>query len=145
MSGASPRGTYLVISAVLRGRISEGIYGDAMPSEAQIGGEFGVARSTARRAMQALEDAGEITSVPGVGWQVVAADRHAPYREIMADLQRQIREGVLPAGARLPSEAELAETYGVARGTVRRAVRELEAAGYVRAQQGVGRFVSSTS
>lgn len=95
--------------------------------------------------MQALEDAGEITSVPGVGWQVVAADRHAPYREIMADLQRQIREGVLPAGARLPSEAELAETYGVARGTVRRAVRELEAAGYVRAQQGVGRFVSSTS
>ncbi|MET9852732.1 GntR family transcriptional regulator [Streptomyces sp. NPDC006450] len=57
----------------------------------------------------------------------------------------RIHEGDLPAGARLPSETELAEAYGVARGTVRRAVRELETAGYVQARQGVGRFVSPRS
>lgn len=63
----------------------------------------------------------------------------------MADLLNQIRSGALPDGARLPSEAKLAETYGVARGTVRRAVRELETAGHVRAQHGVGRFVSAAT
>ncbi|MEV7444686.1 GntR family transcriptional regulator, partial [Streptomyces sp. NPDC091204] len=31
-----------------------------------------------------------------------------------------MQSGELPAGARLPSEAVLAETYAVARGTVRR-------------------------
>ena len=74
---------------------------------------------------------------------MAASSKLAPYEEIMLDLQKRIREGALAAGARLPSEAELAEAYGVSRGTVRRAVRELETAGYVRAQHGVGRFVSS--
>ncbi|MGW7057759.1 GntR family transcriptional regulator [Streptomyces sp. NPDC054904] len=145
MSETSPRGTYLVISEALRARIVDGTYVDDLPSEAEIGREFGVARTTVRRALSALEGSGEIATVAGVGWQVAAAGRLAPYERIMADLQDRIRKGCLPAGARLPSEAELAEAYGVARGTVRRAVRELEAAGYVEARQGVGRFVSPTS
>ncbi|WP_412076732.1 GntR family transcriptional regulator [Streptomyces xanthophaeus] len=145
MSEPNPRGTYIVISEALRTRIAEGSYSDALPSEAEIGREFGVARTTVRRALRTLAEAGEIVALPGVGWQVAGARQLAPYEQIVADLQKRIRAGILPAGARLPSEAELAETYGVARGTVRRAVRELEAAGYVRAQQGVGRFVSPTS
>ncbi|MGW0898726.1 GntR family transcriptional regulator, partial [Streptomyces goshikiensis] len=93
----------------------------------------------------ALEGAGVIASVAGVGRQVSGNSAQvAPYEQIMRDLLTQIREGALPAGARLPSEAVLAETFGVSRGTVRRAVRELETAGYVRAQHGVGRFVSQT-
>ncbi|MCJ1678317.1 GntR family transcriptional regulator [Streptomyces sp. APSN-46.1] len=144
MSEPSPRGTYLVISETLRTRIAEGAYTEGLPSEAEIGREFGVARTTVRRALRALEESGDIATVAGVGRQVAAVARLAPYEQIMKDLQKRIREGVLPAGARLPSEAELAQTYGVARGTVRRAVRELETAGYVRAQHGVGRFVSST-
>ncbi|MFD3556470.1 GntR family transcriptional regulator [Streptomyces goshikiensis] len=63
----------------------------------------------------------------------------------MNDLLGQIRSGELPAGAKLPSEAALAKTYAVARGTVRRAVRELETSGYVEARHDVGRFVSSAS
>ncbi|WP_406050652.1 GntR family transcriptional regulator [Streptomyces virginiae] len=145
MSETSPRGTYLVISEALRARIVEGTYVDALPSEAEIGREFGVARTTVRRALRALEELGEIATVAGVGWQVAAAGRLAPYERIVADLQDRIRKGRLPVGAQLPSEAELAETYGVARGTVRRAVRELEVAGYVEARQGVGRFVSPAS
>ncbi|MFG2984778.1 GntR family transcriptional regulator [Streptomyces sp. NPDC048258] len=145
MSEPSPRGTYLVISEALRARIAEGAYADGLPSEAEIGREFGVARTTVRRALRALEKSGEIATVAGVGRQVAEVGRPAPYEQIMTDLQKRIQEGVLPAGARLPSEAALAETYGVSRGTVRRAVRELETAGYVRAQHGVGRFVSPTS
>lgn len=145
MAQASPRGTYLQISEVLRTRIAEDAYPDGLPSEAEIGREFGVARTTVRRALRALEDAGDIATVAGVGRQVSGSSAQvAPYEQIMSDLLTQIREGALPAGARLPSEAVLAETFGVSRGTVRRAVRELETAGYVRAQHGVGRFVSPT-
>ncbi|MET7658054.1 GntR family transcriptional regulator [Streptomyces sp. NPDC005373] len=40
-------------------------------------------------------------------------------------------------------EAALVEKYGVSRGTVRRAVRELETVGHVEARHRVGRFVNS--
>ncbi|MFJ8161185.1 GntR family transcriptional regulator [Streptomyces sp. NPDC096136] len=144
MPQASPRGTYLLISEALRARIAEGAYADGLPSEAEIGREFGVARTTVRRALRTLEESGDVATVAGVGRQVPGGTRQAPYERIMADLLRQIQEGALPAGSRLPSEAELAATYDAARGTVRRAVRELETAGHVRAQQGAGRFVSPT-
>ncbi|MER5813338.1 GntR family transcriptional regulator [Streptomyces sp. NPDC002033] len=145
MTNPSPRGTYLTISAALRARIAEGAYPDGLPSEAEIGREFGVARTTVRRALRALEEAGGVTTVAGVGRRVGDGSEVAPYKRIMADLLDRIRTGELPAGARLPSEAELSESYGVARGTVRRAVHELEGAGHVHAQHGVGRFVGPAS
>ncbi|WP_221889719.1 GntR family transcriptional regulator [Streptomyces sp. WAC06614] len=135
----------MLISESLRARIAEGRYADGLPSEAEIGREFGVARTTVRRALRALEESGDVATVAGVGRQISGATQSAPYERIMADLLRQIREGTLPIGARLPSEAAMAETYGVARGTVRRAVRELETSGHVRARHGVGRFVSSAT
>jgi GntR family transcriptional regulator len=46
-----------------------------------------------------------------------------------------------PAGRRLPSEDELAETYGVARMTVRRAKEVLTERGLVRTLHGRGTFV----
>ena len=64
MSQPSPRGTYLVISEALRARIAEGSYSDGLPSEAEIGREFGVARTTVRRALRALEESGDIATVP---------------------------------------------------------------------------------
>ncbi|MFI8913553.1 GntR family transcriptional regulator [Streptomyces sp. NPDC053513] len=145
MSSPSPRGTYQVISQVLRERIAAGDYTDGLPSEAEIGREFGVARTTVRRALRALEEAGSIKTVAGVGRAVAGGADSPPYERIMNDLLVQIRSGELPAGARLPSETVLAETYAVARGTVRRAVRELETSGYVEARHGVGRFVRSSS
>ncbi|MFE3578924.1 GntR family transcriptional regulator [Streptomyces vinaceus] len=145
MPSPSPRGTYQVISQVLRERIAAGDYADGLPSEAEIGREFGVARTTVRRALRALEEAGAIKAVAGVGRAVAGGAEAPPYERIMNDLLGQIRSGELPAGARLPSEAALAETYSVARGTVRRAVRELETAGHVEARHGVGRFVRSSS
>ncbi|MBT2449289.1 GntR family transcriptional regulator [Streptomyces sp. ISL-43] len=61
----------------------------------------------------------------------------APYERVANDLLGRIRRGALPAGCQLPSEARLAGKYGVARGTVRRAVRETS--GHVEARHGVGR------
>ncbi|MDW4904603.1 GntR family transcriptional regulator [Streptomyces sp. ADMS] len=145
MQSPSPRGTYQVISQALRERIAAGSYPDGLPSEADIGREFGVARTTVRRALRSLEEAGDIKTVAGVGRKVAGDTEAAPYEQIMTDLLKQIRKGELPAGTRLPSEAALVEKYGVSRGTVRRAVRELETAGHVEARHGVGRFVSSSS
>ncbi|MER5481868.1 GntR family transcriptional regulator [Streptomyces sp. NPDC002812] len=145
MPNPSPRGTYLTISEAMRARIAEGAYPDGLPSEAEIGREFGVARTTVRRALRALEEAGDVTTVAGVGRQVGGGVQVAPYKRIVTNLLDRIRTGELPAGARLPSESELSEAYGVARGTVRRAVHELEGAGHIHARQGVGRFVGPAS
>jgi DNA-binding GntR family transcriptional regulator len=50
---------------------------------------------------------------------------------LVSELKREILEGALPAGARL-RERELCETYGVARHSLRAALRELAAQGLVR-------------
>ena len=53
------------------------------------------------------------------------------YREIAADLERKIRSGEMKAGARLPSDAELGDTYGASRNTVRQAIQFLLTRGVV--------------
>jgi len=57
------------------------------------------------------------------------------------DLLRQIRSGVYPPGARLPSEKELAAQYGVSRITTKKAMDELAAGGYASRTPGRGTFV----
>ncbi|HEY4200199.1 MAG TPA: FadR/GntR family transcriptional regulator [Devosiaceae bacterium] len=60
-------------------------------------------------------------------------------------LERQIVEGQLQAGDRLPTEAQLAASTGVSRTVVREAVASLRAAGLVESRQGAGVFVLSAS
>jgi GntR family transcriptional regulator len=55
----------------------------------------------------------------------------APWRQIHADLVRQIESGKLAPGARVPSIVTLAQTYGVATTTVRKALDVLKADGLV--------------
>lgn len=47
------------------------------------------------------------------------------FRDIKADILGKITKGEWPPGSLIPSEIELAETYGSARATVNRAMREL--------------------
>jgi DNA-binding FadR family transcriptional regulator len=54
------------------------------------------------------------------------------YRVLSADLRRRIVEGSLPQGDALPTEAELAERFGVHRSTVREGLRQLEQEGLLR-------------
>jgi DNA-binding GntR family transcriptional regulator len=58
-----------------------------------------------------------------------------------ADLRSLIETGQLRPGDALPSELVLAGRYGVARGTARHALAELEGAGLVESVHGKGRFV----
>ncbi len=51
--------------------------------------------------------------------------KHSP-QEIADILRERIRGGELKAGDRLPTQAELAEEFGVERGTVRQALRALQ-------------------
>lgn len=64
------------------------------------------------------------------------------WEQVAADLRADIESGDLPAGSRLPNEIELAEIYGVARGTVRRAVLELRGQGLLTVTTGRGTFVA---
>ena len=56
--------------------------------------------------------------------------------QIVEDLRGQILSGVLPDGARLPSERELAAQYDVSAPTVREAVRVLTAMGLLNTRNG---------
>ena len=66
-----------------------------------------------------------------------------PFLHIADQLRRAIQRGDLVPGARVPSESELIDHYGVARMTVRQAVGELKAEGLVIAEHGRGVFVRS--
>jgi len=65
----------------------------------------------------------------------------AVYRQLAAELRAQITDGRLPSGTLIPSENRLMQTYGLARETVRRALRELRIEGLIRVEPGRGTWV----
>jgi GntR family histidine utilization transcriptional repressor len=64
------------------------------------------------------------------------------YLKVKTHLREGIAGGRWRPGERLPSEADLTETFGVSRMTVNRALRELHQEGLVERVQGVGSFVA---
>jgi len=64
------------------------------------------------------------------------------YRAVKRSLLRAIEGGRFPAGGSLPSEAELAASFGVSIGTLRHAVDELVAEHILVRRQGRGTFVA---
>ena len=68
--------------------------------------------------------------------------RATPYLQIKRFLKDGLAAGQWPAGALMPSEAELVVQFGVSRMTVSRALRELQADGLVQRQQGAGTFAA---
>ena len=71
----APQSPYRQIAAWLRGRIESGELqpGKKIPSETDLIGEFGVARTTARRAVKLLRDEGWITTTAGRGSYVAGS------------------------------------------------------------------------
>lgn len=64
------------------------------------------------------------------------------YRQLVDQLTDQIRAGLLPPGALLPSVRALSGTLQISLITVRRAYEELETAGLLERRQGQGTFVT---
>ena len=65
------------------------------------------------------------------------------YVQLARAVRSAIAQGVLPVGDRLPAERELCRRFSVSRGTVRRALVELEEQGCVRAAGTRGWFVTA--
>jgi GntR family transcriptional regulator len=66
------------------------------------------------------------------------------HRQLAESLLGQIVEGTLVVGDRIPTEAELCATHGLARGTVRQALDQLERLGMISRQPKVGTVVVAT-
>ncbi|MBB5933720.1 FadR/GntR family transcriptional regulator [Streptomyces zagrosensis] len=71
--------------------------------------------------------------------------RSALADQVIAQLRAQITSGEWPVGSRIPTEPELVEQLGVARNTVREAVRALAHNGLLDIKQGSGTYVIATS
>ncbi|PPS77676.1 FadR/GntR family transcriptional regulator [Streptomyces sp. MH60] len=71
--------------------------------------------------------------------------RSALSEQVIAALRQQIASGEWPVGSRIPTEPELVEQLGVARNTVREAVRALAHNGLLDIRQGSGTYVVATS
>lgn len=72
-------------------------------------------------------------------------DKHSPvpiYYQIKQLIKRQIEEGTLPPGEKLPTEQMLCDLYGVSRAPVRQALLELVQEGYIYRRAGLGTFVA---
>ena len=63
------------------------------------------------------------------------------YARVKDHILGHIRSGTWVPGARVPSENELVESFGISRMTANRALRELTADGYLARVPGVGTFV----
>ncbi|WP_174545573.1 winged helix-turn-helix domain-containing protein [Nocardiopsis dassonvillei] len=143
MSDRARWGSYQQIAETLRDRFGDAPEGSPVPSEAALGAEFDVSRTTIRRALAVLEDAGVVRVDRGRGRVVGGGPVRtvALHVEIAAKLRARIRQGIYPPGSVLPSESALAASEGASRSTVRAALGVLEGEGLVVAKQGRGRVV----
>src|SRR6185437_8536097 len=63
------------------------------------------------------------------------------YQQVAADLRAKIGNGTYPVGTRLPTKPQLMKRYGVAVGTLDKAIEVLRQAGLVETRQGSGMYV----
>jgi GntR family transcriptional repressor for pyruvate dehydrogenase complex len=62
---------------------------------------------------------------------------------VVEQILKKIGSGEIPLGSRLPSQRELAMSFGVGRSSVREALNALAVMGYLDVQQGRGTFVAT--
>ena len=74
-----------------------------------------------------------------------AINRQNAAEAVFEDLRGAIESGELSIGTRLPSEAALAERYGVSRPIVREALRSAQTLGLTQTRTGSGTFVIATA
>jgi DNA-binding GntR family transcriptional regulator len=159
-----PVAPFRQLAEILKVRIARGDWaeGRSIASEMWLVHEYGIARSTVRRALEVLVEERLVWKVPGRGTYVgqppedevqlaqtvpskgtfVADPPAHVWRQVADWLAHRIDTGELQPGARLEGERELAEQLGVAVGSVRRAVKELREAGVLVTLAAKGTYVA---
>ncbi|WP_407938780.1 GntR family transcriptional regulator [Micromonospora rubida] len=129
-------------AAIQSGRLAAGARVD---SEASLSEQYGVARGTYRQALLILDREGLTNVLPGRGRYVASPASTTSLvsraEEVARSLESEIRDGRLPPGAHLPGELTIAERFGIARSTARRALDILEVEGLVARLPGKTRTV----
>jgi GntR family transcriptional regulator len=77
--------------------------------------------------------------------QSLLRDRRSVVLQLQDALEELVKAEQLRPGDQIPSESDLAERFGVARGSVREALKLLEQDGLIDVFHGRGRFVSATA
>jgi len=80
-----------------------------------------------------------------VAIELEAVRKERRYEQVAEQIQNLIAQGTLKPGDRLPPERELAARFGVARSSIRDAVRTLEVMGILEPRQGHGTVVRDLS
>ncbi|MET8382211.1 GntR family transcriptional regulator [Streptosporangium canum] len=145
-----PVPVYKQVAEMIRTRIMAGDLGpgEAVPSEAELEIEYGIAKTTARRVARELREQGLAYTVQGEGTFVGEpgtprpADQIPVYQQIAAGIQGRIEAGELLPNRRIPSEKELMRKHGVAKATVRQAMAFLRDQGWVFTVEYRGTYVS---
>lgn len=65
--------------------------------------------------------------------------------EIVSDLEREIMDGILTPGERLPSEEKLCNRFEVSRTVIREAIQQLRGRGLIRTLKGSGSYIADPS
>jgi GntR family transcriptional repressor for pyruvate dehydrogenase complex len=81
--------------------------------------------------------------MPDPSFHVTNVERDPVSEQVVAQLLGMVRAGNLKPDDRLPSERELAQSFGVSRPTIREAVRALVVLGVLKTRHGGGIYVSS--
>ncbi|MEU6643741.1 GntR family transcriptional regulator [Saccharomonospora sp. NPDC046836] len=76
--------------------------------------------------------------------QVDSTSKVPPYEQVRSELARQINDGTLAVGTKLPTVRSLAADLGIAPNTIARAYRELEEAGLIETRGRAGSFVGAS-
>ena len=85
-----------------------------------------------------------LSAPPGVPTTTATGARRRPRTlalELVEAVGDRIRDGRIPTGDKLPTEAAIMEEFGVSRTVVREAISKLQAAGLVETRHGIGTFV----
>jgi len=77
--------------------------------------------------------------------KITAVKKSRLNEEILSQLQQMILNGDFVVGERLPAERELAQAFGVNRGTIREAITKLELLELIEVRHGFGNFVKDFS